>query len=97
VLEPLEEASGARLELIVVENGLFGPRVTTAGLLPGKSIAVTLEGRNDLDLILLPGECLNDDYLFIDSMSADELAAGVAAPLRFSKDFSDALEAGAAA
>jgi len=97
VLEPLEEASGARLELIVVENGLFGPRVTTAGLLPGKSIAATLEGRSDLDLILLPGECLNDDYLFIDSMSADELAAGVAAPLRFSKDFSDALEAGAAA
>ena len=97
VLGPLEETSGARLELIVVENGLFGPRVTTAGLLPGKSIAETLAGRSDLDLILLPGECLNDDYLFIDSMSADELAAGVSVPLRFSKDFSDALEAGAAA
>ncbi len=97
VLGPLEETSGARLELIVVENGLFGPRVTTAGLLPGKSIAETLAGRSDLDLILLPGECLNDDYLFIDSMSADELAAGVPVPLRFSKDFSDALEAGAAA
>ena len=48
VLEPLEEASGARLELIVVENGLFGPRVTTAGLLPGKSIAETLAQNYDL-------------------------------------------------
>ncbi len=97
VMAPLEEASGARLELIVVSNGLFGPRVTTAGLLPGQSIAEALAARNDLDLILLPGESLNDDFLFIDNMSADELAAAVPVPLRFSKDFSDALEAGAAA
>ena len=97
VLAPLEEASGARLELIVVANGLFGPRVTTAGLLPGKSIAASLEGRSDLDLILLPGESLNDDHLFIDDLSAEELAAAVPVPLRFSKDFSDALETGSAA
>ena len=97
VLAPLEEASRARLELIVVPNGLFGSRVTTAGLLPGKSIAEALANRNDFDLILLPGECLNDDHLFIDNMSADELAAEVPVPLRFSKDFSDALETGAAA
>jgi putative radical SAM enzyme (TIGR03279 family) len=97
VLAPLEEASRARLELIIVPNGLFGPRVTTAGLLPGKSIADALANRNDFDLILLPGECLNDDHLFIDDMSADELAAAVPVPLRFSKDFSDALETGAAA
>jgi putative radical SAM enzyme (TIGR03279 family) len=97
VLAPLEQASGARLELVVVENGLFGPRVTTAGLLPGKSIAGALAGRNDFDMVLLPGECLNDDHLFIDNMSAGELAAAVSVPLRFSKDFSDALEAGAAA
>lgn len=97
VLAPLEETSGARLELIVVENGLFGPRVTTAGLLPGKSIADAIAATSGLDLILLPGECLNDDALFIDNMSAGELAAGVTVPLRFSRDFSDALEAGAAA
>lgn len=97
VLAPLEETSGARLELIVVENGLFGPRVTTAGLLPGKSIADAIAGTSGLDLILLPGECLNDDSLFIDNMSAGELAAGASVPLRFSRDFSDALEAGAAA
>ena len=97
VMAPLEAASGARLELIVVPNGLFGPRVTTAGLLPGKSIAEVLAGRNDLDLILLPGESLNDDHLFIDNLSADELAAAVSVPIRFSKEFSDALESGAAA
>lgn len=97
VLGPLAEASGAELVLIPVENGLFGPRVTTAGLLPGRSLQEALAGRGDLDLALLPGECLNDDHLFIDNMSAGELEAAVPVPLRFSKHFSDALEAGAAA
>ncbi|HJR34284.1 MAG TPA: DUF512 domain-containing protein, partial [Gemmatimonadales bacterium] len=96
VVEPLETASRARLELIVVENGLFGPRVTTAGLLPGRSIAQALSGRNDLDLVLLPGESVNDDLLFIDSMAAEALQAEVPMPLRFSKDFTDALDGAAA-
>jgi putative radical SAM enzyme (TIGR03279 family) len=97
VIEPLREASRAQLELIVVENGLFGPRVTTAGLLPGRSIATALAGRSDsLDLVLLPGESINDDHLFIDNLSADELAAGVGVPIWFSKDFRDALEGHAA-
>ena len=39
VLTQLTALSNAEFELIVVENGLFGPGVTTAGLLPGKSIA----------------------------------------------------------
>ena len=97
VLQPLAAASGAALELIVVENGLFGPRVTTAGLLPGSSLAAALAGRSELDFALLPAECVNDDLLFIDGMSADTLAARLPMPLRFSKYFSDALEIGAAA
>ena len=97
VLEPLTRASGARFELIAIENGLFGPRVTTAGLLPGASIRAALEGRDELDFVLLPGESVNDDGLFIDSMSADALAECVPMPIRFSKDFSDALSLGAAA
>ena len=96
VIEPLQEASRARLELIVVENGLFGPRVTTAGLLPGRSIAGALAGRADLDLVLLPGESINDDHRFIDDVPADELAAGLQVPIWFSKNFSDALAGEAA-
>jgi putative radical SAM enzyme (TIGR03279 family) len=91
VLGPLAEASGAEFDLIVVENGLFGPRVTTAGLLPGKSVAAALAEREGLDLVLLPAEAINDDLLFIDNMSAAELAAAAAMPVRFSADFSDAL------
>jgi len=97
VLTPLAQVSGADFELVVVENGLFGPRVTTAGLLPGRAIAEALAGRTDLDFILLPGEAVNDELLFIDNMSVDALAAELPVPVRLSKDFSDALEAGAAA
>ncbi|HEV8612071.1 MAG TPA: DUF512 domain-containing protein [Gemmatimonadales bacterium] len=97
VLAPLASAARAEFELIVVGNGLFGPRVTTAGLLPGKSIAEALRHRDGLDTVLLPAEAVNDDLLFIDGVSAEALAAGIGMPIRFSKYFSDAVEAGAAA
>ncbi len=97
VLEPLGQAAGARFELIVIANGLFGSRVTTAGLLPGRSISETLAGRSDLDLVLIPGEALNDEGLFIDGLSWEILERTVSVPLRASKYFSDALEAPVAA
>jgi putative radical SAM enzyme (TIGR03279 family) len=91
VLEPLAGATGSELELIPVVNTLFGPSVTTAGLLPGVAMQQVLRGRRDLDLVLLPGESANDDGLFIDSMSLDLLAASVPVEVRLSQDFTDAL------
>ena len=91
VLEPLARVSGARFELIPVVNTLFGPSVTTAGLLPGSALCDALAGR-ELDLALLPGESVNDDGLFIDSMSVEHLRAAVSMEVRLSKDFADALQ-----
>ncbi len=91
VLEPLALATGGKFALIPVENSLFGPSVTTAGLLPGAAIERALAGRTDLELALLPGECVNDDGLFIDSVDAHALAARLPFEIRFSKDFADAL------
>lgn len=92
VLEPLTRASGATIDLIPIANTLFGPRVTTAGLLPGKDFLAALQGRTDLDLALLPGEALNDDRLFIDNLPLTELVAAVPMPIRLSKYFVDALD-----
>lgn len=91
VLGPLGEATGAQFDLLPVENDLFGPRVTTAGLLPGSAIRDAVAGLDGADLVLLPGECVNDDGLLIDSMSFDEVAATTSVPLRLSKTFIDAL------
>jgi putative radical SAM enzyme (TIGR03279 family) len=91
VLAPLAEATGATLQLIPVENTLFGPRVTTAGLVPGAAIAQALSSRRDLDLALLPGEAVNDDGRFIDDLPLSALAAALPLPVRLSRDFADAL------
>jgi NifB/MoaA-like Fe-S oxidoreductase len=97
VLAPLAEATGAHFELLVVENTLFGTSVTCAGLLPGTAIQQALKGRRDLDLALIPGEALNDNALFMDSMSLSLLEAAVPMEIRPSKNFLDALEVPAAA
>jgi putative radical SAM enzyme (TIGR03279 family) len=97
VLADIAEASGASVELIAVENTLFGPSVTTAGLLPGRAIQAAIAGRHDLDLILVPGEAVNDDGLFMDDFAFRELVAGQKAEVRLSKRFSDALPLACAA
>jgi NifB/MoaA-like Fe-S oxidoreductase len=91
VLEPLAKVTGAEFELIPVVNTLFGASVTTAGLLPATAMQQALQQRHDLDLALLPGESVNDDGLFIDSMSLDLLAHSVPVEIRLSRDFTDVL------
>ena len=91
VLEPLARATGAEFELIPVINTLFGATVTTAGLLPGTALQAALRHRRDLDLALLPAESINDDGLFMDSMSFDLLASTVPVEIRASRTFTDAL------
>src|SRR5439155_1636293 len=48
VLADVAATTGGRFELVVVENTLFGPSVTTAGLLPGAAIERALTNRRDL-------------------------------------------------
>jgi putative radical SAM enzyme (TIGR03279 family) len=91
VLDPLAQITGAQFELIPLVNTLFGPSVTTAGLLPGAAIAATLRERSDLDLALLPRESLNDDGLFIDDLSLESVASELPIEIRASADFADAL------
>ena len=91
VLEPLARLTSARFDLIPVTNTLFGASVTTAGLLPGSAVQQALLGRRDLDLVLIPGESINDDGLFIDSLSLELLQATSPVEIRPSRDFADAL------
>src|SRR5439155_12833519 len=89
VLADVAATTGGRFELVVVENTLFGPSVTTAGLLPGAAIERALTNRRDLDFVLLPAEAVNDDLVFVDDVSADELAARLPFPMHLSYDFAD--------
>ncbi len=91
VVTGLAAATGAQFEILALENTLFGPRVTTAGLLPGATLLAALRDRRDLDLVLLPAEAVNDDLVFMDDLDAHALAAQLSMPVRFSSDFADAL------
>lgn len=75
----LSGATGAEVAIEEVVNDFYGEIVTTAGLLAGEDILrhLTPDLRDD-DLILLPGESLNRDRLFIDSMPIDDFAAALA-------------------
>lgn len=91
VLPTLAAATGARYELVVVENTLFGASVTSAGLLPGRDLLRALAGRDQFDLALLPAESVNDRGRFLDDVTAEELVRSAPTEVRFSYEFSDAL------
>jgi putative radical SAM enzyme (TIGR03279 family) len=91
LLVRLREATGATFTLIQAENSLFGPTVTTAGLLVAADIRRVLAGTTDLDLVLIPAETLNDDGVFLDDVPIDAVRADLAPPIHPSYDFVDVL------
>lgn len=91
LLNDISAATGATFELIPTENTLFGPTITTAGLLVGADIARALNGRIDLDLALIPAETINEDRVFLDDVAFDELRETFPMPVHPSYDFIDIL------
>lgn len=73
--------TGAVVEVVRVVNDLFGELVSVAGLLAGRDMlrAVREAGEPRAgDIILIPGEALNADDLFIDSLSLDAMVDALA-------------------
>jgi putative radical SAM enzyme (TIGR03279 family) len=89
----IEERTGAVIEVIRAENSLFGPGVTTAGLLVGADVRRALSGRTNLDLVLMPAESINEDGLFLDDDTFESLRGSLPIPLLASYDFVDVLAA----
>ena len=92
LLDNLAEVSGARFELIVAENSLFGPTITTAGLLVGKDVLDSLSHRHDLDFALIPAETVNEDGVFLDDHTLERVRELLPMPIFPSYDFIDVLE-----
>jgi putative radical SAM enzyme (TIGR03279 family) len=92
LLDRLRAASGADFTLIVAENSLFGPTITTAGLLVGKDILTALGDRHDLDIALIPAETINEDGVFLDDYTLQSVRESLPMPIFPSYDFIDVLE-----
>jgi putative radical SAM enzyme (TIGR03279 family) len=69
----LRQVTGAAFDVVAVANSMFGETVTTAGLLPGHALLEALQSAIGVEAALLPAEALNDDGVFIDDLSLDEL------------------------
>jgi putative radical SAM enzyme (TIGR03279 family) len=91
LLEQLRASTGAEFVLIPTMNSLFGPTTTTAGLLVGADIRRALDGRNDLDLALIPAETINDSGLFLDDERFIAVRESLPMPVYPSYDFIDVL------
>ena len=91
LLDQLTDVSGATFELIVAENSLFGPTITTAGLLVGRDIMSALANRHDLDIALIPAETINEDSVFLDDFTLDAVRGSLPMPIFPSYDFIDVL------
>ena len=94
--EEMAPAASGRMdcavEVMAVRNRYFGPSVTIAGLLAGADILDAVgEGRRG-DLVLLPGEALNGDRVFIDGVTLPEVEERLApAVVRTAHDLVEAL------
>ncbi len=93
LLSSLHDSTGAEFELIVAQSSLFGPTITTAGLLVGADIRRALEDRHDLSLALIPAETINEDGIFLDDVVFETLRASLPIPVFPSYDFIDFLAA----
>jgi putative radical SAM enzyme (TIGR03279 family) len=91
LLDKVAAATGAEFVMITAENSLFGPTITTAGLLVGADIQRVLAGRSDLDIALIPAETINEDRIFLDDMKFETLRSELPMPIYPSYDFIDVL------
>jgi putative radical SAM enzyme (TIGR03279 family) len=91
LLAQLESVTGASFVLIPTTNSLFGPTTTTAGLLVGADIRRALDGRDDLDIALIPAETINDAGLFLDDEQFIAVRESLPIPVYPSYDFIDVL------
>ena len=91
LLDKMHDVTGAEFILIPTENSLFGPTITTAGLLVGADIKRALGDRSDLDIALIPAETINEDRIFLDDVVFDQLRETLPIPVYPSYDFVDVL------
>ena len=66
--------SDLKIRPVVAENNFFGQTVTVTGLLTGADMLKALRGQKNLSkIILLPPNCINQDGLFLDDLTPQDL------------------------
>ncbi len=69
------------VRIVGCANRFFGQSVTVAGLLAGSDMASGLDGHDLGDRVYIPPTTLNDDGLFLDDMTPDDLTRCLGVPV----------------
>jgi len=73
ILPRLSSIGNLEVEMVTAPNLLFGKSVTVAGLLSGKCVISSLQGKTLGELVLIPPDILNPEGLFLDDMTVRQL------------------------
>lgn len=80
IINPLRRIEGLDIHLLAVKNVFYGPSIQISGLLVGQDIYDQLKDQELGDLVLLPPRVLNEDKLFLDNWTVDELSEKLGVP-----------------
>lgn len=82
IILPLKENTGLNIDIFQVKNRFWGKYVTVSGLLTGRDILSQLKSiGKKFDNVILPPNCINNDGLFLDDMTIDELSRKSGMPI----------------
>ena len=92
-LKRLQEITGVSVRVLTAKNSLFGPPVTVSGLLSGRDILATVRGKRIGSLLLIPSSTLNENEgVFLDNMTIEDIEAAVGVPVRAVSTFGDIVD-----
>jgi NifB/MoaA-like Fe-S oxidoreductase len=78
------------IRVITVRNAFFGQSVTVAGLLTGRDILQTVQGKRLGTMLLIPANTLKDgEDTFLDGMRLTDLERAVGVPVRPVRSIAD--------
>lgn len=90
VAEEFNGLTGSQIEVIAVENRLFGPTVTVSGLMAGRDVVEALRGQIKDGLVLIPRAMLDArGQLTLDDMTVEDLKKGLRAEILILSHFYD--------
>ncbi len=90
ILRELSELTGWTVELVPVENKLFGSNINVSGLLSGRDVLDALKGRDLGDCVVLPRSMLDSDGArSLDDVTPEEFVQWLGVPVWFANNVSE--------
>jgi NifB/MoaA-like Fe-S oxidoreductase len=88
IVDEMNRIGNLRVDLHVVRNRLFGDEVTVSGLMVGRDLLDTLDGRDLGETLVLPRDMFDHSgRLTLDDMTRDDLVDEIARPIATVKRF----------